>query len=59
MNATAETLANNDWVIATKWAMNPDSETGPHTHKHDYGIVYISDGLLTGIPDAGRQRFWW
>ncbi|MEM7127113.1 MAG: cupin domain-containing protein [Chloroflexota bacterium] len=54
MNATSEVLANDDRVIATKWTMSPDSETGHHTHNYDYVVVYLSDGMLTVTSEAGE-----
>lgn len=52
-NAISEILADDERVLATKWTMHPSSETGQHTHEHDYVVVYLDDGVLTVTADGG------
>lgn len=53
-NATSEVLVDDERIIATKWTMNQSTETGHHTHEHDYVVVYLSNGVLTVTADAGE-----
>ena len=55
MQATSELLVDDERVVATKWEIPPGGETGHHTHHMDYLVVYLSDGTLTVIPEAGEE----
>ncbi|MGI4856319.1 MAG: cupin domain-containing protein [Janthinobacterium lividum] len=37
---------SNDRAIVTEWRFAPGSETGWHTHAHDYIVVPQTDGAL-------------
>ncbi len=37
---------DNERVIVTEWRFPPNSETGWHTHGHDYVVVPTTDGVL-------------
>ena len=44
---------DDDRVIVTEWRFPPNSETGWHTHAHDYVVVPMTDGeLQLETPDG-------
>lgn len=44
---------DNSRVIVTEWRFPPGSETGWHTHAHDYVVVPMTDGDLVLETDEG------
>jgi quercetin dioxygenase-like cupin family protein len=52
--ATGEMLVDDKRVLATKWTLPTGSETGHHTHQHDYVVVYLTDGILTVTTPSGE-----
>ena len=44
---------DNNRVIVTEWRFPPGSETGWHTHAHDYVVVPMTDGTLMLETDEG------
>lgn len=42
-------------VIVTEWRFPPGSETGWHTHAHDYVVVPMTDGSLVLETDEGSK----
>ena len=40
-------------VIVTEWRVPPGSETGWHTHAHDYVVVPMTNGSLVLETDEG------
>jgi beta-alanine degradation protein BauB len=49
-------LVDDARVIATQWTMAPGSETGQHTHAHDYVVVYLTGGTLTVTTPTGEIK---
>lgn len=46
---------DNDRVIVTEWRFPPGSETGWHTHAHDYVVVPMTDGTLMLETDEATK----
>mgnify|MGYP002735277475 CR=1 FL=1 len=47
---------DNHQVIVTRWDFPPGSETGWHTHGHDYVVVPVADGKMRlETPEGERQ----
>ena len=46
---------DNERVIVTEWRFPPGSETGWHTHAHDYVVVPMTDGSLLLETDEGSK----
>lgn len=46
---------DSDRVIVTEWRFPPGSETGWHTHAHDYVVVPMTDGTLVLETDEGPK----
>lgn len=46
---------DNHRVIVTEWRFPPGSETGWHTHAHDYVVVPMTDGTLVLETDGGTK----
>lgn len=55
MKATATVQIDNERVIVTEWRFPPGSETGWHTHAHDYVVVPMTDGSLVLETDEGSK----
>ncbi|MEM7362551.1 MAG: hypothetical protein AAF525_00890 [Pseudomonadota bacterium] len=53
--AISKIPADDDRVFATRWKIPPGSETGYHVHERDYIVVYLSDGVLTVVSEAGDK----
>lgn len=54
--ATACAQLDNHQVIVTRWDFPPGSETGWHTHGHDYVVVPVADGSMRlETPEGERQ----
>jgi len=51
-NATSESLVDDERAIVTRWTLPSGAETGGHTHKLDYLVVYLTDGILTVEADG-------
>jgi quercetin dioxygenase-like cupin family protein len=51
--ATSESLVNDERAIVTKWTLPCGAETGNHTHRYDYLVVYLTDSTLT-VEAEGR-----
>lgn len=46
---------DNNRVVVTEWRFPPGSETGWHTHAHDYVVVPMTDGTLMLETDEGTK----
>jgi beta-alanine degradation protein BauB len=53
-NGTSLMMMNDDRIIATKWTLQPGTETGAHTHALDYVVVYLTSGTLTVRSTVGE-----
>lgn len=54
--AISLTMVDDDRVLATKWTLPPDTETGHHKHGMDYVVVYLKGGTLTVSSVAGEAQ---
>ena len=58
IQAIPTTQINNDRAIVTEWRFAPGTETGWHTHGHDYIVVPMTNGMLhletpEGLKEVG------
>lgn len=55
--AIPTTQIDNDRAIVTEWRFAPGSETGWHTHGHDYIVVPMTSGMLHLETPDGLKEF--
>jgi quercetin dioxygenase-like cupin family protein len=55
--AIPTTQIDNDRTIVTEWRFAPGTETGWHTHGHDYVVVPMTDGMLHLETPDGLKEF--
>jgi len=55
--AVPTTQINNDRSIVTEWRFAPGTETGWHTHGHDYIVVPMTNGMLHLETPEGLKEF--
>ncbi len=55
--AVPTTQINNDRAIVTEWRFAPGTETGWHTHGHDYIVVPMTNGMLHLETPEGLKEF--
>ena len=55
--AIPTTQINNDRAIVTEWRFAPGTETGWHTHGHDYIVVPMTNGMLHLETPEGLKEF--
>ena len=48
---------DNDRSIVTEWRFAPGTETGWHTHGHDYIVVPMTNGMLHLETPEGLKEF--
>lgn len=54
--ATATVQIDDDLVRVTRWDFPVGTETGFHTHEHDYVVVPVSAGTLTVQTSDGDSK---
>ena len=57
IQAVPTTQINNDRAIVTEWRFAPGTETGWHTHGHDYIVVPMTNGMLHLETPDGLKEF--
>lgn len=57
IQAIPTTQINNDRAIVTEWRFAPGTETGWHTHGHDYIVVPMTNGMLHLETPEGLKEF--
>jgi quercetin dioxygenase-like cupin family protein len=55
--ARQEILATEPTLRVSRWTLEPETETGPHTHPVDYAVIPISGGQLMIEQDSGDSTF--
>ena len=55
--AVPTTQINNARAIVTEWRFAPGTETGWHTHGHDYIVVPMTNGMLHLETPEGLKEF--
>ncbi len=55
--AIPTTQINNERAIVTEWRFAPGTETGWHTHGHDYIVVPMTNGMLHLETPEGLKEF--
>jgi len=46
-DAISKALIDDERATVTKWTLPPGTQTDSHTHRLDYLVVYLTDGILT------------
>jgi quercetin dioxygenase-like cupin family protein len=57
IQAIPTTQINNNRAIVTEWRFAPGTETGWHTHGHDYIVVPMTHGMLHLETPEGLKEF--
>lgn len=55
--AVATKQIDNERSIVTEWRFAPGTETGWHTHGHDYIVVPMTNGMLHLETPEGLKEF--
>jgi quercetin dioxygenase-like cupin family protein len=55
--AQQDILDSGGTLRVSRWTLEPQSETGPHTHPVDYVVIPTSGGALKIEQDAGEAIF--